>query len=98
MLMPIFRSFILVRRSFIKIQNNVDESESPCLTLLFVSNQSVCVLFNFIHAVGFTMILLHHKYDDQYYSVGTYNIIGLCPPSQTLLHIYNTTECRLLIS
>ncbi len=53
MLMPIFRLFISVMRSFIKIQNNVGESESPCLTPLFVSNQSACILFNFTHAVGF---------------------------------------------
>ncbi len=32
MLMPIFRLFISIMRSFIKIQNNVGESEFPCLT------------------------------------------------------------------
>ncbi len=53
MLMLIFRLFISVMRSFIKIQNNVDENESSCLTPLFVSRQSVCILFNFTHAVGF---------------------------------------------
>ncbi len=33
------------------------------------------------------MILLHHKYDHQYYSVGVYKIVGLDLPIQMLFCI-----------
>ncbi len=53
MLLHIFMLFISVMRSLINIQNIVGESESPYLTPFLLSNQSVCILFNFTHTVGF---------------------------------------------
>ena len=42
---PLPRPFISVIRSFIKIQNNVGDNESPCLKPLVVSNHSVLTSF-----------------------------------------------------